>query len=208
MMPPIAADRQGVSLSASRQTPAPLFCHGYIVRGKLPPPFSSPPLRYFFRPLRPLLSPRRPSATSFAPSAPSGGTWGDGSPRPPPNAHRRSHRGRRWEATRSARNSAMCRAYLSYRQCPAPLTRSPVPSVVRRASIHGRHPSGRLSGVDARLGGLAGGVCLAGSGGCLAGVFMAEGSASSVFMAGAWGEASPQVPPEARWTAGRSRGAS
>ena len=54
MMPPIAADRQGVSLSASRQTPAPLFCHGYIVRGKLPPPFSSPPLRYFFRPLRPL----------------------------------------------------------------------------------------------------------------------------------------------------------
>jgi len=29
-----------------------------------------------------------------------------------------------------------------------------------------------------------------------------------VCMAGVWGEASPQVPPEARWTAGRSRGAS
>ena len=27
-------------------------------------------------------------------------------------------------------------------------------------------------------------------------------------MAGVWGEASPQAPPEARWTAGRSRGAS
>ena len=24
------------------------------------------------------------------------------------------------------------------------------------------------------------------------------------FMAGVWGEASPQAPPEARWTAGRS----
>jgi len=27
-------------------------------------------------------------------------------------------------------------------------------------------------------------------------------------MAGVWGEASPQVPPEARWTVGRSRGSS
>jgi len=30
----------------------------------------------------------------------------------------------------------------------------------------------------------------------------------SVFLAGVWGEASPQAPPEARWTVGRSRGAS
>jgi len=30
----------------------------------------------------------------------------------------------------------------------------------------------------------------------------------TVCMAGVWGEASPQAPPEARWTAGRSRGAS
>jgi len=32
--------------------------------------------------------------------------------------------------------------------------------------------------------------------------------AHTVCLAGVWGEASPQVPPEARWTAGRSRGAS
>ncbi len=30
----------------------------------------------------------------------------------------------------------------------------------------------------------------------------------AVRLAGVWGEASPQAPPEARWTAGRSRGAS
>jgi len=30
----------------------------------------------------------------------------------------------------------------------------------------------------------------------------------TLFLAGVWGEASPQAPPEARWTAGRSRGAS
>jgi len=29
-----------------------------------------------------------------------------------------------------------------------------------------------------------------------------------VRLAGVWGEASPQAPPEARWTVGRSRGAS
>ena len=29
-----------------------------------------------------------------------------------------------------------------------------------------------------------------------------------VCLAGVWGEASPQAPPEARWTVGRSRGAS
>jgi len=30
----------------------------------------------------------------------------------------------------------------------------------------------------------------------------------ALWLAGVWGEASPQAPPEARWTAGRSRGAS
>ncbi len=30
----------------------------------------------------------------------------------------------------------------------------------------------------------------------------------TLFMAGVWGEASPQAPPEARWTVGRGRGAS
>ncbi len=30
----------------------------------------------------------------------------------------------------------------------------------------------------------------------------------TVCLAGVWGEASPQAPPEVRWTAGRSRGAS
>jgi len=30
----------------------------------------------------------------------------------------------------------------------------------------------------------------------------------TILLAGVWGEASPQAPPEARWTAGRSRGAS
>ena len=128
-------------------------------------------------------------------------------PRPPPNAHRRSHRGRMWAATHSARNSAMYRACLSCRRCPAPLTRPPVRFAVRRASIRSRHQSGRVSGVDARLGDA-----------WQASLWRKVRQAASLWR-GAGGSHLPRFPRRgrrgrqegaegARWTAGCGRGAS
>jgi len=116
----------------------------------------------------------------LAPPAPSGGAWGDASPQTP--AKRTS-----WQSGGLEMGDGPRPPLPSIRRiCPRPVhtprlaVRSVAFTIVRPVAST---TATALTSTRSTIG-------------------------HTVFLAGVWGEASPQASPEARWTAGRSRGTS
>jgi len=173
---------------------------------------SLPPREYCSRPPRGAwassLAPPAPWGNLLSPPpAPSGGAWGDASPQTP--AKRTSREPRRLVMGNRLPSRALA-ARLPHPHGCAPLFRARHRGV-RRLCWERRLLAGRRSQPS----------CLPPAMHTPSHVCRLEAGAPSRdakkwraphphndFMAGVWGEASPQAPPEARWTVGRSRGAS
>ncbi len=125
-----------------------------------------------------LLAPISNDSSLLAPPAPSGGAWGDASPQTP--AIRSSRVARGLDMGNDLRSPL-----LSMRRVYPWLLHTP-PIDGRSAASTPARPTSSTTALTSTLPTIRYTVCLA----------------------GVWGEASPQAPPEARWTAGRSRGAS